>query len=317
MMEAIRGMNIRNLDLNLLRVFDAIYAARNISRAADHLGLSQPATSHALKRLREHLADPLFVRAGQGLAATTRAEQLIGPVREALDAIRLAIEGVSFDPSVLRRKFRIVMHDPLEPVLMPALIERLAREAPGASLELLPIYGLDILDELNNRRVDLVFPFFAAEHPQICSAQFGDMKLVCIARRGHPEIGARMDRATFDRLGHVMFMTSLRTKSPIEEYLVAQGCRRRAVVEVSKLWSVLTLVAASDLISIMPQMMAESMRDKLGIDIFPMPYDLPRILINMSWHIADESDSGHSWLRRTIGDILATSIPTEAASGAA
>ncbi|MDP2124914.1 MAG: LysR substrate-binding domain-containing protein [Parvibaculum sp.] len=310
-------MNIRNLDLNLLRVFDAIYAARNISRAADHLGLSQPATSHALKRLREHLGDPLFVRAGKGLEATTRAEQLIGPVREALDAIRLAVEGVSFDPATLRRKFRIVMHDPLEPVLMPPLIERLTREAPGASLELLPIYGLDPLDEINNRRIDLFFPFYAAEHPQICSAQFGKIDFVCIARRGHPEIGASMDRATFDRLGHVVLITSLRARSAIEEYLGAQGCRRRAVVEVSKLWSVLTLVAASDLISIVPRMMAGPMQDKLGIDIFPMPYDMPGVSLSMSWHIADESDPGHSWLRRTIGDILATSIPTEAATGAA
>ena len=315
-MEAIRDMNIRNLDLNLLRVFDAVYAARNISRAAEHLGLSQPATSHALKRLREHLGDPLFVRSGSGLAATTRAEQLIGPVREALDAIRVAVEGVRFDPASLQRKFRIVMHDPLEPVLMPPLIARLMREAPGASLELLPIYGLDAMDELNNRRIDLAFPLYVAEHPQICSAQFGTIEFVCIARHGHPEIGATLERSDFDRLGHVVLIPSLRAKSGIEEILVSQGCQRRTVVEVSKLWSVLTLVAASDLISIVPRMMAMSMQEKLGLDIFPMPYDMPRVSLSMSWHISDEADPGHAWLRRVIGETIAAGRPGDATADA-
>lgn len=310
-------MNIRNLDLNLLRVFDAVYAARNISRAAEHLGLSQPATSHALRRLREHIRDPLFVRSGGGLEATTRAEQLIGPVREALDAIRAAVEGVSFDPASLRRKFRIVMHDPLEPVLIPGLIERLMREAPGTSLELLPIYGTDALDDLINRRIDLAFPLYVAEQPQIRSAQFGDLQFVAVARRGHPQVGAAMDRATFNRLGQVVLVSSLRAKSALEEYLVSQGCHRRNVVEVSKLWSALTLVASSDLIATVPKLMAEAMQDKLGLDIFPVPYDMPRFYVSMSWHTADESDPGHAWLRKIVGETLAARMPSQAPADAA
>ena len=129
-------INLRNVDLNLLIVFDAVFATGNISHAARQLALSQPAVSNALTRLREHFDDPLFVRAGRGVKPTTRSQQMIEPVREALRLIRQQFDGGgTLDLASYKRVFRIVIVDPLEPILMPPLLRDISAHAPQVTIE--------------------------------------------------------------------------------------------------------------------------------------------------------------------------------------
>lgn len=301
MISYIHAVNIRDLDLNLLRLFEAVYVTGSISQAAEQLGVTQPAASNALRRLRDQIGDHLFVRGATGLTPTRRAEQLIGPVRDALTMLRESLGGSDFDPSQIRRKFRIVMFDPAESVVMPALLARFAAEAPGAALELLPYYGTDILGGLKKQLIDIAFSPFLTDADQLRSKLLvWPTEIACIARRGHPRIDGRLDRPTFDSCGHVVLSIRERALTKIEEVLLAQGCERRIVVEVTKLWSTVAIVSGSDLLGLVPKPFAQKVADLFGLQVLSVPYDLPPAPLFMQWHGSSDNDPEHSWLREGI-----------------
>src|SRR5262245_8771229 len=140
------GVNLKNLDLNLLVVFEAIYSAANISHAAEQLAMSQPAVSNALARLRDLLNDPLFVRAKRGVEPTSKAQEIIGPVRDALGLIKRQLDsGGALDLATFRRRFRVLMIDTLEPILVPPVLKVVTEQAPGIQIESISGYRIDFV----------------------------------------------------------------------------------------------------------------------------------------------------------------------------
>jgi DNA-binding transcriptional LysR family regulator len=299
-LRGVEGVNLRDLDLKLLVVFEAIYASGNISRAAEKLAMSQPAVSNQLARLRELLDDPLFARGRRGVEPTVKAQTMIGPVREALGLIgRQFGDATEIDLSTYRRTFRISMFELLEPMLMPPILNLIAENAPGISIEgssPRPEFAQDIL----NGTLDLVCYAYPITSPDISVAPLAATEVVVIARRNHPRIGKTLDVETLGKLGYVALAADLRQTTMVDRDLLVHGIKRRVVYGVPRLWSIPAQVAATDLIAIMPRQFAAYLAPKFDLDVHEMPVKGPVQHMYMAWHIKTDGDPGHKWLREAM-----------------
>ena len=295
------GPNLKNVDLNLLVIFDAVYAAGNISHAAVQLGMSQPAVSNALNRLRDLLGDPLFVRDKRGVLATVRAEAVIGPVRDALGLIGLQFDaGKEIDLATYKRTFRIIMIDPLEPLVMPSICREIDAKAPGIGIESYPSYRSDFSADVLAGRIDLAVYVYPINAPQIVAVPLCSVEPVIVARRGHPAIGRTLDAETFQKLGHILLVSELRGLSHVEKDLVAHRLSRRAVYTVTKIWSIAPMVQRTDLLGMLPRRFAEEIASSFNIEIHEPPVPLSAQHFYMMWNAKSTNDPGHRWLREAI-----------------
>ena len=292
--------DLRNLDLNLLVIFEAVYSAGNISHAAKGLGMSQPTISNALNRLRDVLNDPLFVRKGKGVEPTTKAVSMVGPVREALQMIRSGVsEGVEFDPETNRRHFRLVMLDQLEPVLTPPLVKRI-QAFRNVTLEMLPISTEPVIDGLNDGSLDLMLAPHFPEAKEIEQETIGRADVVMIARNDHPEIRGSVSLEQFQRLGHIALIDKLRAMTRMDEFLRHAQISRHIAYKSSKFWSFPHILANSDLIAILPGDFARTAARYFPLQICEMPFQVPEQQIYMIWKANRTNDTSHQWLRREI-----------------
>lgn len=293
--------SLRGVDLNLLIVFDAVYATGNISHAAAQLSLTQPAVSNAIQRLREHFDDALFIRAGHGVKPTNRAEQMIQPVREALNLIRQQIEGPGeIDLATYKRMFRIVILDPLEPILMPPLLRLIHREAPGVAIESRPASQAKLIDEIFEGTVDLgVYPFLAST-PGLVAKPLCRADHVIVSRRDHPDIKSAPDAAGLLRFGYVGLIHELRAHSNVDRDIAAIAGQRRIVYAVNKIWSIPAVVSETDLIAILPRRFAEHVAKIYDLTIHEPPFPIADQFFYAMWHEKNNDDPGHRWLRETM-----------------
>jgi DNA-binding transcriptional LysR family regulator len=292
--------NLRDLDLKLLVVFEAIYAAGNISRAADKLAMSQPAVSNQLARLRELIGDPLFARGRRGVEPTVKAQTMIGPVREALGLIgRQFGDADEIDLATYRRTFRISMFELLEPILMPPIVSVIADRAPGISIEgnlPRPEFAQDIL----NGTLDLVCYAYPITSAEITVMPLVPIEVVVIARRNHPHIGKTLDLEALGALGYVGLAADLRQTTMVDRDLLPHGIKRRVVYGVPRLWSIPAQVASSDLIAIMPRQFEAYVAPRFDLDVYEMPVKMPVQHIYMAWHVKMDGDPGHKWFREAL-----------------
>jgi DNA-binding transcriptional LysR family regulator len=293
-------VNLKDLDLKLLVVFEAIYSTGNISRAADKLAMSQPAVSNQLARLRELIGDPLFARGRRGVEPTVKAQAMIGPVREALGLIgRQFGDAEAIDLSTYRRTFRISLFEMLEPVLMPPIISIIAERAPGIVIESSlprPEFALDIL----NGTLDLACYAYPMTSPEITVVPIAPVELAVIARRNHPRIGKTLDVEALGTLGFVGLAADLRQTTMIDRDLLAHGIKRHVVYGVPRMWSIPALVASSDLIAILPRTFATYLAPKFDLELYEVPVKMPVQHIYMAWHSKMDGDPGHKWLREAM-----------------
>lgn len=290
-------MNLRDLDLKLLVVFEAIYSTGNISRAADKLAMSQPAVSNQLARLRELLDDPLFARGRRGVEPTVKAQAMIGPVREALGLIgRQFGDTGELDLSTYRRTFRISLFELLEPILMPPIIDLIAERAPGISIEGIQP-RVEFAQDILNGTLDLVCYAYPISSPEISVMPIMPVDIVVITRRNHPRIGSVLDIDTLNNLTFIGLTTDLRQMTMIDRDLLTHGIKRRLAYGVPRLWSIPPLVADSNLISFMPRPFAAYLASKFDLDIYEVPVSMPGQHIYMAWHAKMDDDPGHKWLR--------------------
>jgi DNA-binding transcriptional LysR family regulator len=293
-------VNLKDLDLKLLVVFEAVYSTGNISRAADKLAMSQPAVSNQLARLRELIGDPLFARGRRGVEPTVKAQAMIGPVREALGLIgRQFGDAAEIDLATYRRTFRISMFELLEPILMPPIISVIAERAPGISIE-----GssprVEFAQDILNGTLDLVCYAYPITSPDITVVPLAATETVVISRRNHPGIGKTLDLETLGKLGYVGLAADLRQMTMVDRDLLVHGIKRRVVYGVPRLWSIPALVAATDLIAVMPRQFAAYLAPKFDLDVHEMPVKVLGQHIYMAWHIKMDGDPGHKWLREAI-----------------
>lgn len=293
-------VSLRNLDLNLLIVFEAVFSSGSITQAAKTMNVSQPAISNSLNRLRDVLGDQLFIRGKGGVTPTPKAMQIIGPVRDALLLIQDGVvDDSGFDPTSMKRHFKIVLLDQLEALLMPGVIRQFQANKM-ITLENLPIATTPTVESLMDNSVDLVLSTFAYGPNELDCETIGSTNVVAVARKGHPEISGELSLEQFKSLNYVALIPRLRAMSKVEEELRHLGINRHISYTVSKFWSFPYIVANTDLLAILPDGFAEIAAKVFAIDIYPLPFPLETQRLYMTWTKDRAADPGHRWLRNCI-----------------
>ena len=294
--------NLRDFDLNLLVVFEAIYSAGNISHAAKVLNHTQPTTSNLLAKLRELVNDPLFVRKGKGVVPTAKAMSMIGPVREALQMIRTGVaEGMEFDPERDRRHFRLVMLDQLEPILFPQIVRNI-QHSRNVTFEMLHIAYEPVIDGLNDGSLDLVLAPHLPNAKETEQQSIGTADIVIVARKGHPEINGEITLEQYQRLGQIALIPKLRAMTRVDEYLRQAGITRHISYTSSKFWAFPQMIANTDLIGQLPGDFAREAAKYYPLQLCPAPFELPEQQVYMIWKSNRTNEPSHIWLREQVLD---------------
>lgn len=293
-------MNMRKIDLNLLVVFEAIYSAGNISRAADKLNLTQPALSNALGRLRKQLDNPLFVRSGNGVAPTALAEEIIEPIREALFAIEQSIAPKDvFDPAVTKRHFKLIVADPLEQIVMGSLLRTIGSKSQ-ISFELQPPQTTNIEAALLEGKADLAVFLMPIRVAELNNTPLCSVDPVAIARRDHPRVSAGSPRESVMKEGFVALALSPGKLENSEKVNILKRFDARLVCQVSKVSSIAQLVSESDLVGLVPAIYARKLAAQYGLEIITLSVPEIEQKFQLIWHRRFDADAGHTWLRDTI-----------------
>lgn len=291
------------LDLNLLVVFDAVMQERNVTRAGQRLGLSQPAMSHALSRLRHMLKDDLFIRSPKGMLPTPRAEQLAVPVRTALDGLQQSLEPTQFDPSKAARRFRIAVDNYSAVVLVGILAARIGKIAPKVLLECQPSGTLKILDLLDRGELDLAIGPHSEPGERFSYQMLLQDEFVVVLRKNHsatsiPELAIEQ----FADLPYLEISSARQSTDFIDEALAQRKLARRIALRAPFLSAVRILVS-SDMVSVLPQRVAEELVRYRPLTIRVLPFSSPIIKTAMIWPRWLDNQPAHGWLRDTVARV--------------
>ncbi len=297
-------MNVQSLDLNLLRAFDAVLQERSVTAAAARLGLTQPAVSNALARLRALFGDTLFVRTPAGMDATPFARELGEPVRQALALLESALaHGPGFDAATSTRAFRFYMSDLGQVEFLPPLIERVQRVAPAVRLEAIALDVEDIESSLAAGALDLAVGFLPGLGPPVRRKPLFRDPYVCLMRADHPAIGKTLTRKRFVEASHVL-VSYRGGHRVIEEALERAGLARRIALRVPHFTVVPMVLARTDLILILPQRVARVFERQGGFKYLPAPVPIPPADVGVHWHDRFDADAGNRWLREQLIELF-------------
>lgn len=316
--------DLTGFDLNLLRVFAVLMRERSVTRAGEQIGMSQPAVSAALARLRHALDDQLFVRRGNEMVPTPRAEDLSGIVQDALGTLEAALQGRrEFDPARAERTYTLLGSDYFSLLLMPALAERLAERAPGVRLRLLDFGQAPVERLLQDDAVDLVLegelglPDWVSREPMFRS------RFCVVARADLPSLAARglgcgamFPMELFCALPHALRTIEGGMSGYSDVALARAGRARRVTLAVPHFHGVLLAVARGSLIGVVPRSFAEAFAPALGLGLYEPPLELPEPEICMHWHSRHDRSPAHRWLRRQVLEALRTHGPGSGRAGA-
>ncbi len=297
-------MNVQAIDLNLLRVFDAVLRDRSVTAAARHLGLTQPAVSNALSRLRALFDDALFVRTPAGMDATPFARELAEPVRQALALLEAALShGPGFDPATSTRAFRFYMSDLGQIEFLPPLVERVRRAAPQVRLEAVAMEVEDIGDALAAGSLDLAVGFLPALGPPVRRQPLFRDPYVCLMRADHPAAGARLTKRAFLEASHAL-VSYKGGHRVIEEALERAGLARRIALRVPHFTVVPMVLERTDLVLILPSRVARVYERRGRFRSLPPPVAIPPADVAAHWHERFERDPGGRWLRDRVIELF-------------
>lgn len=298
----IMGMEI--LEPRLLLVFDEIYKSASVSRAADNLGLGQPAVSIALGKLRQHFDDPLFVRTSNGMEPTPLGQELIQPVRAAIDALALASGyRMVFDPATVERSFCIAMTDISQLVLLPALLERLRAVAPGVHIEVVNL-SPETGRMLESGEVDVALGFMPQLEAGFYQQALFRQHYVCLASAGHPRIKGALTLQLFEAEEHAVVTTSGTGHLIVERELARQGITRRIALRIPNFLGAPFVVEHTDLLLTVPTRLGEMLAGRGHFRTYPVPFPLPDYAVKQHWHERQHNDPGNRWLRGVHRDLL-------------
>lgn len=305
-------MDMRALDMNLLVVFDALLRQRSVTRAAEALGLSQPATSAALARLRRYFDDPLFVKAGPEMQPTPRATQMAAAVRQVLDLVQdEVLQARRFEPASAERQFTLLMPDIGEINFLPRLLARLAVEAPHVRLRTRSMPRHAAALALDSGEVDLAIGYYPDLHRDGLFRQYllhNDH--VCIVRHDHPRIGSSLTLKQFLAAQHAVVRPDGRAHV-FEQFLQTGGWTRPVQLEVSHFASLQAVIAGSDLVATVPQALAEAWarHGEIRIVPVPVPMKVPVVEVHQFWHGRMQKDAAHAWLRALVFALFGEAPP--------
>jgi DNA-binding transcriptional LysR family regulator len=286
------------IDLNLLIVFDAVMRERNLTRAGRRLGLSQPATSQALARLRHMLRDDLFVRAPDRMQPTPRAEQMAEVVREALHALTLILEPEEFDPPVSTRGFTLSVNTHAARAIVPALARVVAELAPQVSLDVRPLDFADALDQLDRGEADVALSRLVDGGERFKCVRIMDDDYAVVLDKQHPAAQrATISIGSLATIPHIV--TSGDEVGFIDAALAEQGLERRIALRMPFVSLGLMLVGA-DRVAVLPRRVAHDLARICPVVVRDLPIPSPRITLSMIWHRRLDNQPAQRWLRERI-----------------
>ncbi|MBN9514223.1 MAG: LysR family transcriptional regulator [Alphaproteobacteria bacterium] len=296
-------MHDRRADLDLLRVLDAIHAEGGVTRAAERLNLSQSAISHSLARLRRLFGDPLFTRDGRQLSATPLTRDLIGPLRQGLQALDLLVANAGrFDPATAEAQYTISLRDPTETLMMPAIMRRIARAAPRVNLRTVQVRRRNLEAALATGAVSLATDIALPLSENVRRQKLSADRMVVVARRSHPLLRKGLTLDAYLALDHVM-VTSRRKGPGLEDVeLSKRGLRRRVRLRCRNYLAALGAVAETDLVLTMAERYAARFAPGLRLQVMPFPLKMPTLDLYLYWHASADGDAASRWLRGLVVD---------------
>ncbi|MFZ6741754.1 LysR family transcriptional regulator [Undibacterium sp. JH2W] len=315
-------MNFLTLDLNLLRVFDAVMIEQNLTRAADKLAMTQPAVSNALKRLRHSLGDELLIRTAYGVKPTPRAETLWPAIRQALSSLESAIAPSSFDVSKAQTTFRMAMADATAALWMPTLVRAIENEAPGVNARMVPLTTREPRPMLMRGDIDIAIGFFpgvvaqltggqgaansAIRHERLYSGHY-----VCVMRQDHPLANSKLTLDDYCNAKHLLVSFSGRAHGLVDEALSQMGRERRILLTVNQFFTGGRVVANSDLLTVLPRHLISATGMTEALIWKELPFTMPDVHIDMLWHERDSRNPAHQWLRQNLVNMTHSNLIPE------
>ncbi|WAJ35958.1 LysR family transcriptional regulator [Pseudomonas sp. GOM7] len=300
-------MDIRDVDLNLLKVFDALRRKQSVTQAGDLMGLSQPAMSFALSKLRTLFDDPLFVRTSRGMQPTARALQIAEPVQRILELVsNEVLPSSGFVAEHSERQLVLCMSDIGEMVFLPKLMRVLDERAPGLRIRTLALSPEQLEEGLDAGDVDAAIGYF----PRLLNSSIRNRALyshsfVCIVREDHPHIAEGLSAEQYQAADHVAVQADGRGMGILDRELALRGVTRRIRFSLPRFMGVPFLVAESDMIATVPLAVGRRFAEIAQVRLLPLPWDITGYDIHLHWHTRFHHDSANRWLRETLIELLA------------
>jgi DNA-binding transcriptional LysR family regulator len=305
-------MNFLTLDLNLLRVFDAVMTEQNLTRAASRLAMTQPAVSNALRRLRDALGDELLIRTAHGVKPTPRAEELWPTVRRALSSLEEAVAPTSFDLAKVQATFRMAMADATAALWLPSLVRSIEKDAPRMNIRMVPLTTREPRPMLLRGDIDLAIGFFPGVVAQLTSGPDTPIRherlysgeYVCVMRKDHPLANVDLTLDAYCSSNHLLVSFSGRANGLVDEALARYHRERRILLTVNQFFTAGRVVANSDLITVLPLHLIASTGMTGSLIAKKLPFPMPDVHIDMLWHERDARSAAHKWLRAQLSAVI-------------
>ena len=298
-------MELSDIDLNQLVLFQQLMVERRVSKVAENLGLTQPAVSNTLAKLRRQFGDDLFVRTPAGMMPTPFAEQLAEPIGYALGMIHSGLNQHSrFDPANARRAMTIAMTDTGEIVFLPELVEHLRRVAPGVSLSTVRTTATNLREEMEAGKVDLAIGPLSQLKAGFFQRRLFLQRYVCLFRKGHALDRKRVLLADFKAAEHLIIVSAGTGHGQVDELMRRAGVERTARLTIPHFVSVGHLLRRSDMVATVTERLAESLAGPFDLSFRPHPVDLPKVAINVFWHAKMHRSPAHQWLRGVVFELF-------------
>jgi DNA-binding transcriptional LysR family regulator len=298
-------VELEEIDLNLLVVFKQLLAQRSVSRAAEALGLSQPAVSNALARLRKLMGDELFLRTPAGMEPTPFAEQMAESISHGLGMIHGALnQRSSFEPAASDRSFVIGMTDIGEIYFLPKLMERLRRDAPGVTVSTLRNTAANLRDDMAAGKVDLAIGLLPQLKAGFFQRRLFRQRYVCMFRKGHRLDKRKVSLAEFGAAEHLLVVSEGTGHGKVDEVLKRSGIERRISLTVPHFVAIGHILQATDMVATVPERLAERMTEPFGLTYVTHPATLPEVAINVFWHAKFHKAPANQWLRGVLFDLF-------------
>jgi DNA-binding transcriptional LysR family regulator len=305
-------VHLSQVDLNLFVVLEAVYREGSLTRAGQQLNLTQPAISHALKRLRDLLQDPLFVRQGPQMVPTPFTHNMIEEVRQALQILEVNVSASrNFVPESAHRNFHLSLWEYAEALILPHLLQRLTHAAPGMSITTSRVKRRDLETELANGSVDLAIDIPMTMSDRIKNKWLLNEPFVVTARCGHPAITDKLDLDTYLAQRHIQVSSRRHGPSLIDLELTRRGLRRQVFLRSQHNHTACMVVRETDMLLTLPERHAQLLNAGLvntGLmnRVYPFPLPAPRLEAHLYWHESVENDPANRWLREEIEKVLAS-----------
>lgn len=283
-------MNVSAVDLNLLKVFAALYAERHVTRAGARIGLAQPSMSNALGRLRAIFADELFVRSPEGMRPTERAMSLAPKIEAALDLLAEALEEpATFDPATATAELTLATSDNIILTFGTAVMCCFQRVAPGFDLRLRHLSKDTVYGELDRGEIDLAIGAFPDIPARFHQRDFLSDEFVCIARRDHPDLQNGLTLEAFARLSHILTTFRADKTGEVDRALAERGLERRVALTVAQFGVVPDIIAKTDCIATMPRSAAQLLAVRSGCALYPVPLEMLPWTMTLIWSAATQA----------------------------